>query len=451
MIPSGRRCYGAGVARATILLLLASLLGSVACDTASENEGCVDPNDRSKPGSDPSQCRRSTFSAQDFRARDVSGIVRRGEDPVVGASVRVAPSPHSSTLRDAPPVDTNTDVAGFFRVAGGVPALYDLTFKLPNGVNRRDDLLVYRDVAARYLEPQLEVPGRTLARSWIGRVDPRFDTPVAEGLAILFLASGEGIAGSTGDLASGLSVHMASFTRKATIHAIAYTPALGLNSATGYGSADVTSDAGATKVVNLHLDPITAERPTPTFELDAPPPGFVPGNIDVRIGVGRTSDALLVSIPWGTRVSLAPIPNQGFTYQVRATRADGAIADSGETGFDIGGLSKVKLVPPPEVIGPEAGATIGAGDLLLAGGPGIIEHVFEPTVPNGDTLDIVMRMGPETPLPDAKAVGVTALTGTYTWTVRSYPNLTFVEQVWGADGRRFRPFAISAPRTVVLR
>ena len=45
-----------------LLLLLST---AVACDTAGEHEGCAD-------GTDPSACARSTFPAQDTKARDVA-------------------------------------------------------------------------------------------------------------------------------------------------------------------------------------------------------------------------------------------------------------------------------------------------------------------------------------------------------------------------------------------
>lgn len=430
----------------TTLALLVCALG--ACNTASENEGCVDPNDPSKPGPDTSQCVRSTFPAQNFRAREVSGIVRRGEDPVVGAGVRIRPSALISS--EGGPLDTNTDVAGFYRVPGAVASLYDISFKLPNGQNGRDDILLYRGVAGRYLEPQLDVPVRGFARSWIGKVDVRFDVPVPAGHAVLFLANGTGVAGVTGDSEKGLEVYTASYTSTATLHAIEYEVAAGLVSASAYAKADVVCDAGTVKVVTLHLDPIPEKRATPKFELDAPP-GFVPGPVEVRINVGRSNDAPLVSIPWGSEVSLPPIPNVGFNYLLRATRADGAVSDSGESGFDIYGTTKIKLVAPPDVVGPASGATFGAGELLLAGGPGVIEHVFEPELATGASLHIVLRNGPDTPLADARAIGVSTLTGAYTWTVRSYSTLPFVENVVGVDARRFRPVGISAPRQVILR
>ncbi|MBX3228914.1 MAG: carboxypeptidase regulatory-like domain-containing protein [Labilithrix sp.] len=433
----------------TTLLFVASF--AIACDSASEHEGCIDPADRSKPGPDPSQCPRSTFPEQGFRALEVSGIVRRGEDPVAGAQVHVTPAPDTTTLAGSPPFDTTSDVAGFFRVASSVPKRYDLSFRLPGGLDGRDDVLVYRSVGGRYLEPHLDLPVRTLATAWVARVDVRLATPLAAGQALRFLAAGDGVVGVTGDAASGLFVHTTRYTATATLHAIAYDAARGLNSATAYAKVDVITDAANPKVLALHLEPLTGERPTPTFELEEAPPGFVPGDVVVRIGVGRTSDAVLVSIPWGTTTSLAPIPNQSFTYQLRATRADGAISDSGETGFDIGALTKIKLVAPPEVTAPADGATIGPGDLLGAGGPGVIEHVFEPASATGAGMHIVQRLGPETPLPDPRPLGVSTLAGTYTWTVRSFPNLTWVENVWGPDGRRYRPFAISPPRTITIR
>ena len=85
---------------------------------------------------------------------------------MAGAFVRVAPAELSISSASTFVGSTSTDDIGFYRVLGDVPAVYDLTFVLPGGRDGRSDVLVYRGVGYRYIEPQLDVPGRSLPRSW---------------------------------------------------------------------------------------------------------------------------------------------------------------------------------------------------------------------------------------------------------------------------------------------
>ena len=318
----------------------------VACDTSSTFEGCVDPKDPTKPGTDPHSCPPSSFADEDFRGREISGTARRGEDGVSGAQLHVSPSPILDVDSSAVTTDVSADQIGFFRISGHVANRYDLTIKLPNGVNGRDDVLQYLGCAQRAFDPQLEVQGRTLPRSWSGHVDVRFDTEIPAEHAVLFLASGTNVFGVTGDLSTGLGVHTLDFTETATIHAVEYDPAKGLVSATKYGKADVLSDAANPKVITMHLDPITNPA-TPKFTLSAPA-GFVPATVDVRIGASRSSDALLVSIPYGQAMTIPIVPNVGYTYELTATRADGATSDSGELFLDVNATTAITLPEPPD-------------------------------------------------------------------------------------------------------
>lgn len=412
---------------------------AVACDTAGEHDGCVD-------GVDPSECPRSLFPAQQAWMQNVAGLLRRGEDGVAGALVRVTSAEGSSTNFTA---GTSTDEVGAYRVLDWVPSVYDLSFVIPNGPDRRSDVFVLRGVSYRYLEPQLDVAGRSLPRSWIGHVQVQLDAPLAEGHSVLFLAAGDGVYGVTGDLQKGLDVHTAKYEQRATIRAVEYDAAKGLISASAYGKADVISDAGTASSVTLHLEPITANV-TPEFSIDLPP-GFVPGAVEIRVASSRTSDALLASIPWGQSMTLPLVPDQGYTYHLRATRADGAVSDSGEVYFDPAKPALVSLPAPPEPLAPEDGATFGAGDPISSRSDrGILENVFEPQTAGAPALRVVTTKL-DTTLPDLHALNVEKGVGSYTWTVRRYSTMTVVENVWGADARRYRPVAISAPRTLILR
>jgi hypothetical protein len=429
----------ARIGGATLAILLLSAV--VACDTAGENEGCDD-------GTDPSKCPRSIYSIQDPNAYNALGVVRRGEDGVAGARVTIAPAavvaPTSSTFTGT----VTTNAIGFYLLQGPVAWLYDLSFVLPGGQDGRTDVFVLRDVAYRYFEPQLDVSARALPRSWTGHVQVQLDTPLAEGHTLLFLAAGDGVFGVTGDLAKGLDVYTSRFEQTANIRAVEYDAAKGLTSATAYGKGDVISSASRAAILSLHLDPIK-ESAAPTFTIDLPP-GFVPGAVDVRFNSSRTSDALLASLPWGQTATLPIIPDQSYTYRVRATRADGAVSDSGEQNFDLRKETPISLPAPPELVVPAEGATVEAGQTVSAVGSGILEHLFEPATAGAPALRMV-GTSMDTTLPDLKALAVENGTGNYTWTVRRFSTMTAVENMWGADARRYRPVAISAPRAVILR
>lgn len=438
-------------ARTTLLLFLFGALSvtAIGCDSASAFDGCVDPKDPSKPGPDPHSCQQSEFTEQDFRAREIAGTARRGEDGVNGAQLHVSPSPILPSDVGALTTDYSCDQVGFYRVPGNIAARYDLMVKLPNGVGGRDDILQYLGVAARGVDPQIEVPGRTLPRSWQGHVDVRFDAPIAAGHTVLFLASGNNVFGVTGDLSTGLAVHTLDFTEAATLHAVEYDPVKGLVSASKYGKMDVLSDSANPKVITMHLDPITGTA-TPKFTLSAPD-GFTPNTIDVRVSTTRTSDALLVSIPYGQVVTLPVIPNLNYTYELTAKRLDGATSDSGETFLDVYGTTAITLPEPPVVSGPGLFAQVTKGDVLSVPGVGVIEHVFEPLQNGNAGIRILVSDPTTTAIPDVSLVNEQKITGAYRWTVRRFANALYVEQIAGADARRYKPFATSPPRTLFLR
>ena len=99
---------------------------------------------------------------------------------------------------------------------------------------------------------------------------------------------------------------------------------------------------------------------------------------------------------------------------------------------------------------PAEGATIEAGQTVSAVGRGILEHVFEPATPGAPAVRIV-GTSMDTTLPDLEALAVDKGTGNYTWTVRRFSTMTAPDNIWGADARRYRPVAISAPRQLVFR
>ncbi len=376
---------------------------------------------------------------EDVRAREIGGVARRGEDVVAGALVRVEPSPGFAAASSTQAIATFTDSAGFFSVRP-VALRYDLSTKLG------DDLLYYRAVAGRYLEPSLEGP-RVFGRAYAARVDVRLDRPIAEGRSVAFFANGNDVFTVSGDLTTGLSVLQRKYVVAGAIHVLEYETAGGFEKATAYGKADVSFDAGVARVVNVVLEPIPFVM-EPTFAISAPP-GFAPTEIEIRFGFSRTSDALLATVPVGSTRSIPAIPNAGYTYRVRATH-DGAVSDTGENLFNpAGAVTEIELPHPPALAAPADGETRAVGETLLVDGEGLFEHVLAPEG-GGRTIRIVTRQRDAT-LPDPTALGAPVATGPHTWTVRAFPTARFPEELSGLDTRRYRPMGTARPRTIALR
>lgn len=400
------------------------------------------------PGARRASCPPSVFPAEDRRAREVFGVVRRGEDLVSGALVRAEPSfDASSGEPNALVATTVTNEVGFFDGLRTAPLRYDLSIKLDRANASDSDVLVYRGLGWRYLEPSIEGP-RTFTRAWTSRVDVRLDKPVPDGCSIAFFASGDGVYGVTGDLASGLTVLGNTYALNATLHVVEFEAAGGFEKATAYGTSVVSVDAGAVRLATFTLQPI-AETSfiEPKFVVKAPA-GFAPSTIDVTFGFSRTSDALLASIPIGSTKRLPLIPNAGYTYRVTAT-ADGAVSDTGERFFDANQLTEIELPAPPIGASPLDGEALGAGETLRAEGEGVFEHVLVPQA-GGPTVRIITRQR-EVTLPDVSVLGAAPAVGPYTWTVRGYPTARFPEELAGLDARRYRPMGVSRPRSLVLR
>ncbi len=374
-----------------------------------------------------------------MRAREVVGYVRRGEDPVAGAIVRVAPS-DGFAASGATVASTLTDAGGFFGGLRPVALRYDLAAKLG------DDLLFYTGLGGRYIEPALEGP-RTTARAFTGRVDIHLDRAVPEGHSVAFFANGDGVLGVTGDLASGLSVRQQRYTTEASIHVIEYETAGGFEKATAYGKIDIALDAGVVRLATVTLQPIPYFV-EPQFAVTAPS-AFAPANVDVYFGFSRTSDGLLAAVPVGTSKKLPIIPNAGYTYRARST-VDGVVSDTGEISFDVLlPLTAIELPEPPTAMSPIEGETRAAGESLLVEGEGVFEHVLVPE-DGGREIRIITRQH-EVALPDVGVLGAAPATGPHTWTVRSYTTASVPEQLSGIDSRRYRAMSVSRPRSIILR
>ncbi|HVJ88372.1 MAG TPA: hypothetical protein VM580_01125, partial [Labilithrix sp.] len=292
-----------------------------------------------------------------MRSREVSGTVRRGEMGVAAALVRAEPWDGFSHAAGSA-VSTLTDETGFFGGLRPLPLRYDLSVKLG------DDVLVYRGLAGRYFDPWIEDPSFPYPRAWPGRLNVLLAAPLPENHSVAFYASGDGVYGVTGDLATGLSVLTNEYTGPAIVHAIAYESAGGLKTAMAYGRAEVIVGGGRTRLVTMELLPI--ERfGKPQFEVKAPP-GFAAAAVDIYLGFSTTSGALYASVPLGQTMTLPLVPGAGYTYRVVATSAAGAVSDTGESGFDLLREDPIEIELPdvPSVLFPVDGETRGVGDSL---------------------------------------------------------------------------------------
>lgn len=429
----------------TLALLALPIAALAGCDSTSAFEDCTVDAELA-PGSRRDRCPASVFPAEHARARELFGVVRRGEDVVGGAMVRAEPSPEFASGRAAAPATTVTNAAGVFNGLLTVSLRYDLLVKLDRPGTPDADVLVFRGLAGRYVEPSLEGP-LAAARAFTARVDVALDRAVPEGRSLAFFASGVGIQGVTGDLATGLTVLSGSYAAPATLHVVEYETAGGLAKATAYGTVSVRADAGVARFATIPLQPIPFfVEPTLTAKA---PAGASPVTIDVGFSFSRTSGGALASIPAGGSASLPIIPNAGYTYRGRATK-DGASLDTGEIAFDVLlPTTEIELPSPPAVLSPRGGEARGVGESLLVDGDGVFEHVLAPAA-GGPTIRIVAGQR-EAALPDVTTLGLAAPIGEHVWTVRSYPTARFAEQLAGLDARRNRPMTVSPPRTIVLR
>ena len=427
------------LARTLLLLFTTSLL--LGCESSSEFEACVHADDPSgAPGGRRLACPSSTFAPEDPRSREIAGLVRRGEDLVPGAIVRVDPSPDFAGIKSTSTISAITDAVGFFGGLRSVALRYDLSVKLG------EDLLFYRSVATRYLEPSLEGP-LAFSRAYASRVDLRLDRAIPEGRSVAFFTNGEGVLTVSGDVARGLSVLHQEYTNPAVIHVVEYETSGGFEKATAYGKADVVLDPGRVRLASVVLEPVTKFM-EPAFSV-AGPPGAANATIEIRLSFSRTSDALLTTVSPGTPRKLPVIPNAGYTYRARAA-LDGATVHSGEAFFDpFQPVTEIELPAPPLVISPADGEARGAGEELLVDGEGVFEHVLVPEG-GGRTMRIITRQR-NASLPDPTLLGAGAASGPHTWTVRSYPKLRFAEELSGLDVRRYRAMGVARPRSIVLR
>lgn len=453
-----------------LLALLTSLV-SVGCNRSDDFEGCVSTSDpAASSGARRDQCPSSKFPKEDYRSREVAGIVRRGEDVVPNAMVRVLPWEGFASSEKAHVAEAVTNAVGAFGGLWSAPLRYDMLVRFGPDATGRDDVVVYRGAAMRYIEPTIEGESGPFPRSWRARVDVRPDRTLPSDHELAFFANGDGVYGVTGDMATGLLLSVAAYSNPATIHAVEYVKSGGLATAIAYGEVDVTADAGAARFVTVHLDPIDAMA-SMKFDVAAPSGFSASDTVDVLIGYGRTSFAVLTRVPVGVATDVPIVPYAGYTYRAHATRPDGARADSGETSLDIcptrvprrveagpgepstkdvcTSKTSIELPAPAVLVAPNSGEERASGGTLTASGTGVLEHVLVPES-GGPRIRVIVRADDAT-LPDVQSLGATPAVGSYRWTVRSFPKFRYPEELAGIFARRYQPMSESEPRPIVLR
>lgn len=432
----------APVRLARALVVVSPLL--LACDSR-DHEQCSFVEDPAvTSGARQGKCQPSVVNIDYKNWREVSGIVRRGESGVAGALVRVEPSEGFLGEAKARVSSTLTDAAGFFGPMPGAALRYDISFRADQ------DVLIYRGATTRFIQPAFDASGAsssTSSRSWVGRLDVQLDAPLADSETITFFASGNAI-DVVGDLDRGISLIGSEYTFPATLHAVVHDKNGDLSTAKAYGKVDVVAKADSPALARLAFKSIEESKETKVTV--AAPPGYTAQAAEILVGYSRTSYRVLTTIPIGVTKRLPVIPNHGYyAYRVRAFLPDGAVSDSGEKFFDLfSSENKIELPRAPVAEKPTEGAVLASSDRLEARGQGIFEHILVPKK-GGGTIQLVTS-GAEAALPDLTTLGASPPKGEYSWRVRCYPDVRFVDGLGGADARRFPAVGTSAPRSVVF-
>lgn len=424
-----------------LLLLVGGLACLFACDS----------------GEDPLPV--STFPREDTFARRIGGRVLADTEPVEGAIVRVDASPGfgsdeqlaaTSTL----PRSAATDGAGLYRI-GFAPFAYDLT------VQRDLDVLVMRDVGARYVEPSISE--QATPRGFHAAVVP---TPVpapAAGNAVAYFVSG-GDARTVTRTADALDVTFRAFESVVTVHAVEYVPSAGLAGAVREGRAEVRLREGTSIATDILMLDVTSKAQV-TFTGDVPE-GFTLEPLELEADYGlRTSAQPLPKATVGVPFAMATVPGLLYTVRGRATRA-GAVSRTGRVLFDPNAGSVALTFPPPvsgeepidDDVPPLGPATGGIDPVILETGgalaarfrEGVLEHTLR-RVGGGGPVIRVATVSRTTTLPDLARLGLPRPVGRYEWSIEHFPKLAHIEGLAGTDARLAPASYRSAPKVVVLR
>ena len=400
-------------------------------------------------GCDSSESKGATSDGggpEDPVARQIQGRVLLGTEPAANAIVDVVPSFGLSLevrLPDAGDpnraVDlTTTDLDGHYQLLNGA-FLYDLS------VRKDREVVVFRGLARRNFDPSL---GRDAElRGFTSRISAATDPPPAPGNAIAFLVGGADARALSGDQGSLLATFRR-FDTAITLRAIEYVASSGLAAAVRAGKVDVlVHDGGAaTAVVPTAL--ASAEHAIEVRFIAAAPAGFALSMVDVMMDFGlRTAARPVASVAAGTPLRIAVVADARYFARVRALHA-GVVSDSGFQPFDPNPAKAVVVLTLPP---PIADAKFERGNFSAMPVPskGVVEHVLTPASAAGISLRLATAAG-ITALPDLTRLGLTRMTGRYSWSVQHFPALEHIEDLGGEDGRLFTPVSTTAPRPIDL-
>jgi hypothetical protein len=415
------------------------VVSALGCDSASSTEDCVTNSADPVPGT-AGRCPPSKFAVETGPARGALGRVVTGTQFAAGALVRIDPTPGFLNARHVPPQTTFTDDGGIYRFPTAA-LRYDVTARVDR------DVTFYSSVGARYLEPAFEHEATTQA--WTAVIRPVIRGGHG-GHKLAFFVSGPLAVGIAGDEPeSGITVSFREFGSTIRVHAVEYPPAQGIGAAVAYGARDLTLRSNEQQFPEIFLSPVTE---VVDFVVDPiAPAGFVRRPIEVLLDFGlRTNEQVIARVkPGGTaKVPMFPFPSR---YFVRAAATlDGAISDTGRRPVDprLGRFDYV-LPDPPTDVAPAEGTTITADSVLRAKATGVTEHLLVPVSGDGATLRIVTT-DRETRIPDVQTMGLPRLFGRYVWTVRSFPDLPFVEDHGGVEASVANARGSAKPHEIVF-
>jgi hypothetical protein len=410
-------------------------IGAIGCD--SELRECAPSN---VPEGRVDACLRSVFKVDNVRYLEVSGVVRRGEGAVSGAVVRVEPFDPGAGLR--PGAIAVTNEAGQYGPIPFAPYRYSVSARLDR------DVIAIHDLGYRHFEPTIEADA-SFGRTWSWPLDVRLVRPIAPDHALAFFVSGDDTYGVRGDLDAGLTVAARDFTGRFTLHAIEYVRGSDLSSATAYGRVEGSGTASGPAFVPLDLVPLDPKSFADVNLRPIAPAGFTAGDIEIIVAYSLTSYGPLTTLVPGVTKRFPFLPSTyHIAYRAVARAPSGATTASGVAAFDPF-AKDVRIELPKsvhEVVSPSDGSMSGSDGSLVVSGSGVLEHVLEG---EGRTIRMIGRGGAMR-LPDLAALGAEPPKGRYTWRVRSYPKVSFPENLSGANGRRFQPVATSAPRAITF-
>ncbi|MBS2020659.1 MAG: hypothetical protein JST00_47840 [Deltaproteobacteria bacterium] len=393
--------------------------------------------------SDPVGASNAPFLEEGDGERRIAGRAFAGTEAVERIAVRMDPSGVYET--DARLAATKDPSWSSFTTPGGsygfynAPLRYDLTF------TRGAEVIVFRDLAFRYLE--LSIGESAPAQVFRARTRLVAQPAPKPGNAVAYFVAGGEVTGFRPDAATAeAEIDLRQFTTTTTVFAVEYDATKGIGFASAWGRSDLSLSANAVVDANLNLVPLT-DSPTPLVIDTKVPAGFTVDAIDVVLDFGALQSARVIAkIPSGGSVTYTPIPFARPLARAKATRADGAVSFSPAAFVDPkAGRLELELPDAPSFVDAPASATA----TVLARGEGVHEHLLVPASGQGTSIRVVAAQGVVT-LPDVTRSGLPAPRGKYLWSVTRWPDLVLPDNLAGREVRALSANAKTPPRPIDL-